>query len=50
MLTNVIGVPPGAGAGQISSWRAPSWELAALAAAAVAIIARHVPTNSLRRQ
>ncbi|MFB7992440.1 MFS transporter [Streptomyces sp. NPDC056002] len=43
MLANVVGVPLGAFAGQIMGWRGPFWALAALGAAAMAIIARHVP-------
>ncbi|MFJ8764519.1 MFS transporter [Streptomyces clavifer] len=43
MLANVVGVPLGAFAGQLMGWRGPFWALAALGAAAVALIARHVP-------
>nr|WP_246405704.1 MFS transporter [Modestobacter versicolor] len=43
MLANVVGVPLGAFAGQLSGWRGPFWALAALAVAAVPLIARHVP-------
>jgi DHA1 family inner membrane transport protein len=43
MLANVVGVPLGAFAGQLSGWRGPFWALAALALAAVPLIARHVP-------
>ena len=43
MLANVVGVPIGAFAGQLSGWRGPFWALAALALAAVPLIARHVP-------
>ena len=43
MLANVVGVPLGAFAGQLSSWRGPFWALAALALATVPLIARHVP-------
>jgi DHA1 family inner membrane transport protein len=43
MLANVIGVPIGAFAGQLSGWRGPFWALAALALLAVPLIARHVP-------
>jgi DHA1 family inner membrane transport protein len=42
MLANVVGVPLGAFAGQLSGWRGPFWALAALALAAVPLIARHV--------
>ncbi|MEU2588794.1 MFS transporter [Streptomyces avermitilis] len=43
MLANVVGVPLGAFAGQAMGWRGPFWALAALAAAAIALIARTVP-------
>jgi DHA1 family inner membrane transport protein len=43
MLANVVGVPIGALAGQLSGWRGPFWALAVLALAAVPLIARHVP-------
>jgi DHA1 family inner membrane transport protein len=43
MLANVVGVPLGAFAGQLSGWRGPFWALAVLALAAVPLIARHVP-------
>ncbi|MFE9453453.1 MFS transporter [Streptomyces sp. NPDC006739] len=43
MLANVVGVPLGAFAGQVMGWRGPFWALAALAVAAMALIARHVP-------
>ncbi|MFC6067064.1 MFS transporter [Streptomyces ochraceiscleroticus] len=43
MLANVVGVPLGAFAGQLMGWRGPFWALAALAAAATVLIARHVP-------
>ncbi len=42
MLANVLGVPLGAFAGQLSTWRGPFWALAVLALAAVPLIARHV--------
>ncbi|WRL65454.1 MFS transporter [Blastococcus brunescens] len=45
MLANVIGVPLGAFAGQLTGWRGPFWALAALAVAAVGVIARHVPRD-----
>ena len=45
MLANVVGVPLGALAGQISGWRGPFWALAVLAAVAVALIARSVPAD-----
>jgi predicted MFS family arabinose efflux permease len=43
MLANVVGVPLGAFAGQLTGWRGPFWALAALSLAAVPLIARHVP-------
>ncbi|MGR7023282.1 MFS transporter [Geodermatophilus sp. URMC 62] len=43
MLANVVGVPLGAFAGQLTGWRGPFWALAALALAAAVLIARHVP-------
>ena len=49
MLANVVGVPLGAFAGQLTGWRGPFWALAVLALAAVALIARHVPHDARRR-
>ncbi len=43
MLANVVGVPLGAFAGQLSGWRGPFWALAVLSLAAVPLVARHVP-------
>ena len=43
MLANVVGVPIGAFAGQLSGWRGPFWALAVLALAVVPLVARHVP-------
>jgi predicted MFS family arabinose efflux permease len=43
MLANVVGVPLGAFAGQLTGWRGPFWALALLGLAAVVLIARHVP-------
>jgi predicted MFS family arabinose efflux permease len=43
MLANVVGVPIGAFAGQLSGWRGPFWALAALALVAVPLVARHLP-------
>jgi predicted MFS family arabinose efflux permease len=43
MLANVVGVPLGAFAGQLSGWRGPFWALAGLSLVAVPLIARHVP-------
>jgi predicted MFS family arabinose efflux permease len=50
MLANVVGVPLGAFAGQLSGWRGPFWALAALALAAVPLIARHVPREENDQQ
>jgi predicted MFS family arabinose efflux permease len=45
MLANVVGVPLGAFAGQLTGWRGPFWALAVLALAAVPLIGRHVPDD-----
>ncbi|WP_034511171.1 MFS transporter [Blastococcus sp. URHD0036] len=45
MLANVVGVPIGAFAGQLSGWRGPFWALAALALVAVPLVARYVPRD-----
>ncbi|MFJ9025329.1 MFS transporter [Streptomyces sp. NPDC102259] len=50
MLANVVGVPLGAFAGQLVGWRGPFWALAALAAACIALIARHVPHDGPDRR
>jgi DHA1 family inner membrane transport protein len=50
MLANVVGVPLGAFAGQLSGWRGPFWALAALSLAAVPLIARYVPHEQDDRQ
>jgi DHA1 family inner membrane transport protein len=50
MLANVVGVPLGAFAGQLSGWRGPFWALAVLALAAVPLIARHVPHEGPNQQ
>ncbi|MDH6455396.1 MULTISPECIES: MFS transporter [unclassified Streptomyces] len=49
MLANVVGVPLGAFVGQLMGWRGPFWALAALAVAAMALIARHVPHDGPAR-
>ncbi|MEU6914291.1 MFS transporter [Streptomyces olindensis] len=46
MLANVVGVPLGAFAGQLMGWRGPFWALAVLGAAAMGLIARHVPRDA----
>ncbi len=50
MLANVVGVPLGAFAGQLSGWRGPFWALAALSLAAAPLIARYVPREERGRQ
>ncbi|QLH19506.1 MFS transporter [Streptomyces sp. Rer75] len=50
MLANVVGVPLGAFAGHLAGWRGPFWVLAALAAASIALIARHVPEDGPGQQ
>ena len=50
MLANVVGVPLGAFAGQLTGWRGPFWALAALAGAAVVLIARQVPLDGSGHQ
>ncbi|WP_432194258.1 MFS transporter [Streptomyces sp. bgisy027] len=50
MLANVIGVPLGAFAGQLAGWRGPFWALAALSAAAMLLLDRHVPRDHPDRQ
>ena len=45
MLTNVIGVPLGAFAGQLIGWRGPFWVLAVLAAVAIVLVLRYVPRD-----
>ncbi|BBC29762.1 hypothetical protein SGFS_010560 [Streptomyces graminofaciens] len=42
-LANVIGVPIGSFAGQITGWRGPFWALAALSALAAASVGRFIP-------
>jgi predicted MFS family arabinose efflux permease len=44
-LANVIGVPIGALAGQVTGWRGPFWALAALSALAAVVIGRFIPTH-----
>ena len=50
MLANVVGVPLGALAGQLTGWRGPFWALAGLAVAAVALVARSVPDDDPDRE
>ncbi|WP_086844292.1 MFS transporter [Amycolatopsis kentuckyensis] len=42
-LANVVGVPIGAFAGQITGWRGPFWALAALSAVAAVVVSRFIP-------
>ncbi|MFI8951605.1 MFS transporter [Streptomyces sp. NPDC053750] len=44
-LANVVGVPLGTAAGQLSGWQTPFWALAALAVAAAAVIVRRLPAD-----
>ncbi|WP_308403343.1 MFS transporter [Streptomyces sp. BV286] len=44
-LANVVGVPLGTAAGQLSGWQTPFWVLAALAVAAAAVIVRQLPAD-----
>jgi DHA1 family inner membrane transport protein len=44
-LANVVGVPLGSAAGQLSGWRGPFWALAVLSAAAAALIGRFIPNT-----
>ena len=48
-VANVVGVPLGALAGQLSSWRAPLWVLAGLALAAAVVIGRFIPLQTAQR-
>jgi DHA1 family inner membrane transport protein len=50
MLANVVGVPLGAFAGQLTGWRGPFWALALLGLAAVALIVRQVPHDPADEQ
>ncbi|MFF6948113.1 MFS transporter [Streptomyces iakyrus] len=47
-LANIVGVPLGTAAGQLSGWQAPFWTLAALAVVAAAVIARRIPADTTR--
>ncbi|MFJ9739102.1 MFS transporter [Streptomyces sp. NPDC101166] len=47
-LANIVGVPLGTAAGQLSGWQAPFWMLAALAVVAAAVIARRIPADTTR--
>jgi predicted MFS family arabinose efflux permease len=45
MLANVVGVPLGALAGQLTGWRGPFWALAVLAVAVAFVVAKFVPVD-----
>ncbi|WP_457253626.1 MFS transporter [Pedococcus sp. P5_B7] len=45
-LANVIGVPIGSFAGQLTGWRGPFWALAILATAGAAVIGRFIPHDT----
>ncbi|MFH9085604.1 MFS transporter [Streptomyces sp. NPDC017673] len=47
-LANIVGVPLGTAAGQLTGWQAPFWMLAALAVIAAAVIARRIPADTTR--
>ncbi|MEU4250183.1 MFS transporter [Amycolatopsis sp. NPDC026612] len=49
-LANVVGVPIGSFAGQLTGWRGPFWALAALSALAAAVIGRFIPTREQRAE
>ncbi|MEU7488522.1 MFS transporter [Streptomyces sp. NPDC042319] len=49
-LANVVGVPIGSFAGQITGWRGPFWVLAVLAALAAAFVGRFIPTTEQRTE
>ncbi|MFF9496270.1 MFS transporter [Streptomyces flaveolus] len=45
-FANIVGVPLGTVAGQLSGWQGPFWTLAVLSLAAAAVIARRLPADS----
>ncbi|MFB7597382.1 MFS transporter [Streptomyces sp. NPDC056160] len=47
-LANVVGVPIGSLAGQVTGWRGPFWALAVLAALAAASVGRFLPRTERR--
>ncbi|VVJ21558.1 Uncharacterized MFS-type transporter [Amycolatopsis camponoti] len=49
-LANVIGVPLGSLAGQLTGWRGPFWALAVLSALAAAVIGRFIPAREQHAQ
>ncbi|MBA4862007.1 MFS transporter [Streptomyces sp. PSKA54] len=49
-LANVVGVPIGSFAGQVTGWRGPFWALAVLSALAAAFVGRFIPTTEQRTE
>src|SRR4051812_10968405 len=49
-LANVVGVPLGSLAGQLTGWRGPFWALAALSALAATVIGRFIPRREQHAQ
>ncbi|MFJ8768964.1 MFS transporter [Streptomyces clavifer] len=49
-LANVIGVPIGSLAGQLTGWRGPFWALAVLAGLAAVFVGRFIPATEQRAQ
>jgi predicted MFS family arabinose efflux permease len=49
-LANVIGVPIGSLAGQVTGWRGPFWALAVLSGLAAVVIGRFIPTTGQRAE
>ncbi|MFE9725721.1 MFS transporter [Streptomyces sp. NPDC005794] len=49
-LANVIGVPIGSLAGQVTGWRGPFWALAVLAGLAAVFVGRFIPRTEQRAQ
>ncbi|MER6799500.1 MFS transporter, partial [Amycolatopsis mediterranei] len=49
-LANVVGVPLGAFAGQVTGWRGPFWALAVLSALGAAAIGRFIPAAEQRAE
>lgn len=49
-LANVVGVPLGSLAGQVTGWRGPFWALAILAGLAAAFVGRLIPTAEQRTE
>ncbi|MEV5712984.1 MFS transporter [Amycolatopsis mediterranei] len=49
-LANVVGVPLGSFAGQVTGWRGPFWALAVLSALGAAAIGRFIPAGEQRAE